>query len=172
MKYIPLLLCLFFSALNGSAQVTVRQSVKLLDDKNGFRDLKFGTPLSEIKGLVSVEGSTKYFTRPDDAMTVGESTIKTLVYGFYDGRLMSVRFSTEGLANSYHALQALQASYGQGSKPNEYIEEYHWGSNKVSMNYEENPISHDADISIFDRALFARMMADGEKKAKAAKSDL
>jgi hypothetical protein len=46
------------------------------------------------------------------------------------------------------------------------MQDYHWYGSKVSVSYDENPITHDAKVWFFSRPLTEEERADKKAKAK------
>lgn len=146
-----------------------------LDGKYGFRDLKFETAASNIKGLVALglaSHNSRTYQRPTDSKKVGKYTISSIRYTFYKNRLSGIRIDTHGYTNSRGVLDAFRALYGLGTQDNEYIEEYRWSGNKVLMNYEQNSITDNAVIYIWSIPMMDSENLDKGNNAKKATSDL
>lgn len=145
-------------AAPAAAQRTSRPSLRALDQKNGFRDVVFGTPLADLRSMRLVETNRlgQVFQRPTDALREGGAALSSLGYGFYKGQLASVLLVTKGLANSRALLQALQASYGPGVEQTGFRARgyvyYLWKGRVATMFYLEDP-GHDAWVTISNEAL-------------------
>lgn len=163
-----------FGALDSANAVFERNRGKL-NEKNGFRDLKFGTPITAVKGLVALapasHGSRTY-QRPSDAKKIGKYALSSITYTFYKGQLSRIHIDTDDYLDSRGVLEAFQALYGPGRKDNDYIEEYQWTSDKVLMHYEQNPVTGDATISIRSAPIMGIEAADEKNAAKKAAADL
>lgn len=164
-----LLLCLLLAPVLGWGQTT-----KELDQKNGFRDLKFGAPALGLTGLKVVmrSGGNVFYSRPADNMNVGAAALENIVYVFYKGQLKSVIITTKGSANGSALLAALRASYGLGEQKNKYLEEYTWAGETVYMSFDQAPVTKDATVYMGSIPINRAEAADDEIAAKKAKSDL
>ena len=69
---------------------------KVLDEKLGFRDVKFGAAVREIAGLDQVPQDlykthrVKAYVRPTDKLEIFDQRLKTITYFFFDDRLFLV----------------------------------------------------------------------------------
>lgn len=151
MKKLPLLTLALLLGLAAQAQ-----SVKDLDEKYGFRDLKFGTDTTEVKDLVAVErhGGRVLYSRPSDKMTIGEATLNKITYTFDNGKLVSINLITNrtasqknNFANSRALRNALEGQYGEGEHAGESPDRT-WKGQRVMMLYREAPAYYDCKVRI------------------------
>lgn len=138
------------------------EDYKALDDKYGFREAKFETPLSSFKNLIEIEKNLYKCTTED--LKLGNYRLSEVNYQFYRGQLCVITIDTKGYENGVGILKIFQAAYGKGVKSNEYIEDYYWNGKKVLMSYEQNSVTGDATIFIFCNKLTDLKDAN-EKKA-------
>lgn len=147
--------------------------VKVLDEKNGFRDLKFGSPVGQLQGavLVKEQGQIAAYSRPSDALKIGEATISAIYYVYYKGRLMSVRLFCTDANNGRTMMDGFVMQYGPGYQRNKYIESYSWSGELVSMTYEQDA-SGKSLLEMESKPIADERLADHFKDAEKAKSDL
>jgi hypothetical protein len=157
MKNIILTLLLFFVST-----LLMAQNLKALDDKYGFREMRFETPLDSLKNLVEVEKD--YYKSTTEDMKLGDYELSQVVYNFYKGLLGTIMIESKGYVNSVGFLKILQEAYGKGYKDNPYIERYIWVGEKVKMSYKQNSITNGATIFIYSVKIDNLEKAD-EKKA-------
>ena len=159
-KIINLLISLFvIFSININAQNT-----KALDEKNGFREVKFEMLKDSIKNLIEIE--TDWYYKSDENLTLGEYSLYSVNYGFYKNQLAYISIKTKGYSNSRGVLSILQKAYGNGYKSNQYIEDYSWYGSIANMVYKENSITNDASI-----LMWSQKISDLKRKEK-EKSDL
>lgn len=140
---------------------------------DGFRGLIWGSALGARKDLVAIpsDDALTYYKRPDEKMTIGQAKIRELTYVAYKGQMCAVAIRTEG-ESSFSALKrAIEARFGRGEQPNEFISKWSWlgatsGRDQVIMTLELNEITdaglwHIIYVPIFD------VKARDEKKAAA-----
>lgn len=119
-------------------------SLAYLDAKYGFRDIKFGTAISSLKGMVYLEDNPLYpdvkeYTRPSDKKVFGNIPVKRIVYGFYHGRLWEVGVTGYGPEHNTPLYELLKTAYGLGKPLSTYdtqkrgysMYECTWKSDKV-----------------------------------------
>lgn len=144
-----------------------------IDARFGFRDLKFGTPLTEISGMTFVgEGPDggQHYARDSDNLTLGAAKLVGILYSFHEGKLTSVSLKASGLYNSQALREALQAAYGDGRKENRYLEHYQWWGERSYATSKMNSVTKETLAVIYDQvALEQRLQA---RKAAAAGADL
>jgi hypothetical protein len=116
-----------------------------LDSKNGFRDLTFGDPPTNSMVLKDEAGEKKYYTRPEDDLSIGGARADQVIYGFAKNRLSTILIQTKGLTNSRALLEVLRHAYGPGSQSDPSLPRYTWRGSRVSVSYNENTRTHDAD---------------------------
>jgi len=98
---------------------------------DGFRDLPWGSELSDIAGMVKTETDTGLagvvgFVRPNDVLRIGEAELINIIYSFWHDQLYTVTIWTQNYSN-YEALRsAAFERFGEGSRRNESIERYIW----------------------------------------------
>lgn len=168
MKYLIIAILITLS-LNAASQ-----NLKALDEKMGFREMKFGDSISKFDDLVGVEysndSSSIYYIRTNDKLTIG-STEVSLTYGFYKNKFYSVFIKTKGYSNSKSILKTLIEMYGKGYQSNRYIDDFSWYGKKVSLSYDENSISGDAQVLMYSKIIMNEITTDEKEKAKKAKDD-
>lgn len=166
-----ILLIIFFASFSSTGQ-----NIKALDEKNGFRDMKFGSDISTFQNMKEVERSSDelsiYYIKTDDKLKIGTGEVQKITYGFYKGKLYVVLIKINGLTNSRDVLLVMQELYGNGYKSNEYIEEYFWLGKKVTASYEENSVTSDATIIFSNEEITAQKEKDKKEANKKAKSDM
>jgi hypothetical protein len=120
-------------------------SLAYLDFKNSFRDLKFGDRPTNSMVLKDDAGDKKYYTRPEDDLSMGGARVDQVIYGFSKDRLSTILIQTKGLSNSRAVLEVLRRTYGPGSQPDPSLPRYSWRGSQMSVSYNENARTHDAD---------------------------
>jgi len=123
---------------------------------NGFRDITWGTPLSELTGMVVADdsGQVKYYRRTGDPLNLGEAELKRLSYGFYKGKFYSVLIEFEGRANFEKAKTHLLATYGDTAKIGSAGTSYMWGTaDGSSVNLKYSEITQQGYVFFFNRII-------------------
>lgn len=169
MKTILLAAGLVGLALSTHAQ---KPSLRALDEKNGFRDVQFGSDSSALTGRVleTHKANTYTYSRPADNKQIGSASVRFISYTYYKGRLSTVAIMAKGAANARALKDALEAQYQYGIPENQYSKHYYWQTKRVKMSYEINPVTDDGVLYIFGREVIEQQRKD--EQAAARKADL
>jgi len=162
MKNLTLILLLLISPI-----MLAGQNLKALDDKYGFREAKFETPIDSYKNFVEIEKGI--YKSTTEILNIGEYTLDEVAYFFYNGQLSTIAIRTKGYLNSRGFLSILQEAYGMGYQRNKNIERYSWLGEKVTMSYNQNSATGDASIFIYSIKLSDLEKAEKKKAIEAAK---
>ena len=98
---------------------------------DGFRDLPWGSELSDIAGMAETETDTGLagvvgYIRPNDVLRIGEAELTSIIYSFWHDQLYTVTIWTQNYSN-YEALRSATFDrFGEGSRRDESIERYIW----------------------------------------------
>ena len=90
-------------------------SLLALDSKNGFRDLKFGTPKHDIKGLEQVcsfAATAVLCERATDLKEIGEAKLDKIYYIFYRDSLAGVVIGFKGSTYREEVINTFIQAYG------------------------------------------------------------
>jgi hypothetical protein len=80
--------------------------------------------------------------------------------------LESVLIETKNIPNSVVMLDVLRQAYGQGNRPNQFMDRYMWRGTRVFVWYDRKPISNDADILFQNEPLHRQRQAEEKEKAR------
>lgn len=114
-----------------------------LDQRNGFRDVTFGTHLKYFKKVVMEwkEGDDRNYRRLTDQLAINGMPLTEIIYGFHKGRLHHIYLTAPGVENSRQMLQFFQSIYGIGERVYEETVEFdnmiQWTGKKVILTYAE-----------------------------------
>jgi hypothetical protein len=151
------------------------QNLKALDEKNGFRDYKFGDSISKFTNLklyeMSKDSLTGYYTKLDDKLKIGDFDV-TISYSFYKKVLSLIIIRTIDYNSSRGLLSLFKQQYGDGYKENQYIEDYSWWGKEVTLSYNENSATHKSTIYMWSNSIQNFQKKDKEEKVKNAAKDL
>lgn len=98
---------------------------------DAFRDLPWGSELSDIAGMAETETDTGLagvvgYIRPNDVLRIGEAELTSIIYSFWHDQLYTVTIWTQNYSN-YEALRSATFDrFGEGSRRDESIERYIW----------------------------------------------
>lgn len=136
--------------------ISFSQSGWAAEAPNGFHGITWGTPLSELTGMVvsDASGPVKYYRRTGDPLKLGEATLEQLSYGFYNGKFYSVLIEFKGQVNFEKAKTHLLATYGETAKIGSGGMNYKWGtSNGASVNLKYSDSNQQGYVFIFNKAI-------------------
>ena len=145
----------------------------------GFRGIKWETDLESLPDVLKQkeDKAMTYCVREADPMTIGNATLRSIVYVFYKERFFSVTIRTDGLTNWTALKDATFATYGQGKRPNPYIEQWWWGGGigpvapRVLMTLEYNEFSTEGALTMLYEPFLREQEREDAKAAKDAKKD-
>lgn len=174
-----LLGALFFACPTAQAQqqpvdafstAPTADGLQQLDRTYGFRDVTFETPISAFRNLVLVDatGHTKIYRRTTDSYQIGQAQAASILYYFYKGKLITVRLTTQGDANSRGMLEAFSDLYGPGYQANDHVEKHVWQGEKAYLGYEQNTLTNNATVYIWSNALVEQRRREELKAAPKA----
>lgn len=143
-----------------------------MDAKAGFRDVRFGMSVADIAGLTAMqdEAGLQVYRRASDSLTLGNGVLSSIKYGFKAGRLVMISLTADGSTNSNALLEAFQAAYGEGYKPNRFMKDYFWSGQLVQTTYSQRPGKADSWLTISDKAFMEQELKD--RANKSANADL
>lgn len=136
--------------------VSFSQSGWTAESPNGFYGITWGTPLSELKGMVVTDasGPVKYYRRTGDQLKLGEAALKQLSYGFANGKFYSVLIEFNGRANFEKAKNHLLTTYGKTARISSGGMNYKWGAaNGLSVNIKFSENNQQGYVFIFNKTI-------------------
>ena len=123
-------------------------SVKMLDLKYGFRDLKFKTPLKELRSMTKSDDG--YYRYSLDSMNVGGFDVKDIYYDFDEHGLSSINVIILGDDNGNGILSVLQDCYGRPDMHKSNVDDrvvFVWTGKLVTLIFLS--LNDDSEISAF-----------------------
>lgn len=152
----------------------IKPSLKVLEEKYGFRDAHFEADTSDFKDLVlqAKDKDTRMYLRSGDKLMVGDAQLSGITYFFYRGKLSYITIEAKGYTNSRALLGALNAQYGPGEKRNPYVDKYWWSTKRVVATYTESSATSDALVMMSSKPMNQQERQGDAAAAKKAASDL
>lgn len=149
-------------------------AVAFQNEPDGFRGIKWGTNISELPDMSLSEdrGDSKFYLRKGDKLKIGDADIDRISYGFYKGRFNRLFIIYKGSLNFTKLRDTFFAQYGQGSKPNRFMEQYYWVGETVSIAFEHSEITKEGKIFYTYDFISNEKEADSKAKAKEGAKDL
>jgi hypothetical protein len=156
-------------------------SIDDLDAKNGFRDLTFGTPSSDVADLQGKRSAGDQpevfgYSRSGDKLFIGEVPVK-ITWRFFKDRLYEVRIEAAYVGAS-ELLKSFQASYGLPTDLGEFSagDFFVWKGRKVRIRMMISAKFKSTDITIgsieMEKQMDAVKEADQEAAARKGAGDL
>jgi hypothetical protein len=186
MRIILLVLVLLYSSYQcvGQSKKTV---YKALDEKNGFKNARFGMNSTQVLGFFKdlffqeYYNNEKYYVTHSDKMKIGRAAIKKVIYKFYKDRLFSIEIVLY-YGNGDGVIPVLESVYGKGNYStfeswigNKKIimvsspYSVEWSGDKVQMRYQgASNGDHDSLLTIVSLVEMQKQDADEERRAKQA----
>lgn len=131
-KYVVFLFIVFTSLISYAYE----------NEPDGFRGIKWGTDISEMKDMVvygKLHDSTQMYERQNDEMQIGDAKIEHIFYLFWNNKLSTVMIVTKESANYFALREAVFAKFGRGAQKNQFIKDYKWHGSitKILLNYNQ-----------------------------------
>jgi hypothetical protein len=115
--------------------------VEYLDFRNGLLEAKFGSPVTAFQGMNVVEdlGDLKFYKKDNEIRRLGLVAIDSVIYEFYDGKLMGVSLTVTGQRSSDALLRMVETLYGPGRQTKPTVLEMFWGGHVATAQYTPLP---------------------------------
>jgi hypothetical protein len=115
-----------------------------LDYLNGFRGIKFGTPVSQFKNLEVLHDrkDVKAYSMKGDDMNIGNVTVTQIVYSFVNDKFYAVSIHADGGFNGSNLLKVFQAAFGQGAHPEGSPTKTFWAGKVAGAHFYEDADEH------------------------------
>ncbi len=157
------------------------------NEPNGFRGMKWGTPLDSFPTLKHIEtvkryGGIEYYKKKDEILKLGDVKLYLIKYGFWHNKFYEVEIWTQGEKNWTAVKDLVFAQFGEGNKPDKHIEEYIWNGTIANLNLVFNNVEaerrkgivgllvghQEADLAIFKMtSVEIKKQMEGQVKEKA-----
>ena len=150
-------------------------SVKDLDKRNGFRDLKLGSTCSEVSGFATDGVPSRKlvsYVRPADILQVGEAQLQSIAYSCYLDQLTQVRVAVLGVRNHLSMLDALIEAYGEPLTTDETAGFHSWNGKKVLLEAFTAPNTDTMVVVLTSQPLLQKRLKDVVDAKAAAVEDL
>lgn len=140
MKKVNILIILFTLFLIG-CHGFIRSSKPRLEP-NGFRDIKWGTEISTLKGMEKVEqgksshSGTVWYERKGDELAMGKGKFENIFYSFWMGNFESVWIDIKGKKNFEAVKEELFKQFGKSLELDERMK------NVDNIEGREQPATH------------------------------
>ncbi len=131
------------------------------NEPNGFRDLKWGTDLSELNNSLYYVGYSEHtqcqvYVRPSDELKIGNVTLQKIEYYFNKNKLCGVVVEVEGYTNWSNLKTSTLDRFGNPSTTNIndhslINEEYEWDGNITYTLLMHSNLAKKGSLSLISR---------------------
>jgi hypothetical protein len=148
--------------------------------KAGFRAHRWGdAPPKEARKQSEQKGGPPgdWYSIPYEKLSVGDAKLEVLEFGYFQGRLYSVRMAARGPGNRSLLLDGLTAVWGKGETKISATKDLSWTSSDPLLGrtvafYSDDPLNGIAVVTIYSERIREEAEAARRAKAKAAAADL
>ncbi|SHG07775.1 hypothetical protein [Pedobacter caeni] len=145
-------------------------SLKYLDYKNGFKEIRLGADISTISTKVKlVDKENQYYDYMDNSgLKIGSANVKSITLIAFNGKIKDIFIFLEKETGTA-VNRILREAYGMYSeKPNRFMDKYYWKGSKVRLIYNfasehKEPTVWFADVELSDK--HEKAIKETEKKA-------
>ncbi len=142
------------------------------NEPNGFRGIEWKTDFATVEKemtFLTIDdsyGGIKKYNRVGDELKIGGAKILPPIYSFWKNKFCSAWIYVEGKSNWLELKDAVFEKFGEGSKPNQYIEKYFWHGTKTSMMFQYNEIPQKGLLYLRSEELQQEMSNFQKEKAR------
>jgi hypothetical protein len=104
--------------------------------------------LSDMTFATEYEGA-KYYKKKNDKLMIGDARLSEMMYGFYKDRFYAVIITFQGRENFERLKTNFFKAYGEGEKPFQLVEEFHWIGENVRLRLVYNEETNKGNISLY-----------------------
>ena len=99
--------------------------------KDGFCDLRWGSRVANVEGLERRKTTSKFegvieYVRSNDISKVGDATLRSIIYAFWQDKLYTVTIWTKGYSNYTALRDKVFKEFGPGRQIESTREKYLW----------------------------------------------
>lgn len=113
------------------------QTMDILDEKNGYKDLKFGTPKSELKDKIygcTAEGIC--VINGDSYRKIRNVTLDNVCIAFTEDKLFEIFLTLHGKANIENLMQIYYDTYGKATSNDKEELMLYWIGKYVQIDFD------------------------------------
>jgi hypothetical protein len=148
-------------------------SIAFQNEPTSFRGIAWGTPLSAVQGQMKFdhrEGHQDMYTRSGDSMTLGDASLRRMLYVFYQGVFSEVYLASDR-GSGGAMIGAFRSNFGPGYQENPHIDRYLWDGSMAFICLTCNAASLDCEGVIESKAIHNQKIEDDAAAASRAKKD-
>lgn len=141
------------------------------NEPDGFRGIKWETPISDNANemtLAEGDGLQKFYKRKNDKMTIGDAKLTDVHYVYWSNKFSGAMLRSKGTIEKSAMILAMQTTFGEGQKPNQYMDKYYWTGATTSISLTCNSLN--SDCTVFIRSVKITQEANDHDKNSAKKA--
>src|SRR6266851_5723903 len=145
-------------------------AIAFQNEPASFRGIAWGTPLSTVQGQMKFdhrEGLQDMYTRSGERMTLGDATLRRMLYIFYRGAFSGV-FLASDKASGGAMIGAFRSNFGPGYQENPHIDRYLWDGSVAFIYLTCNTATIDCEGIIESKATHNQKIEDDAAAASRA----
>ena len=101
------------------------------NEPDGYNGIKYGTDISTLKNMQYEKvdpnkSNVTVYAREGDVLTLGNASLKSIEYGFFGGRFLTVIIKVADLFNYIVLKESVFEKFGQGIEFDQFSERYYW----------------------------------------------
>ncbi|MEW5724267.1 MAG: hypothetical protein AB1896_14245 [Thermodesulfobacteriota bacterium] len=115
----------------------------------GFRGVTWGSSSGEVGGLKLVveDGETRYYEREGDKLRIGNATLRSISYGFFQDRFYGVVVKYDGEENYYRLFTTLLDTYGEARRTHRFFKKWEWSGDRVKVILSYSEVTRDGALT-------------------------
>ena len=148
------------------------------NEPNSFRGIEWSTHISKLANMERIEVEVEendglvLYERNNDKMSIGNAGLNRIFYGFYKKRFYFVYIPFRSASSFNGVKSALFQLYGEGYRPNSYMDKYYWFGSSVNVSLKYSDISEEGHLAYYYTPIAEEMAQDMKKAASSGASDL
>lgn len=155
-------------------QLSVNAQETELDKRNGFKDIKLGTPVDSVKGVKFKKDFEErkdtpaklYTVEHPDYATIGDIKVKDIELKAYRGLIYQITVITE---KDTRLMKAMEKALGK-AEYNVRTEQYVWVGKDLSLTF-QSASKNELKLVYSSNPMYKMMREDKEKKVDEISSD-
>lgn len=141
------------------------------NEPDGFRGIKWGDDISTLKEMIYVKtdpsyGGVKLYSKKGDSLEIGNAKLKFVYYDFWQNKFCGVRISFKGTVNWINLKDIMFEKFGDGAKPNRFMESYLWDGDRSRISLEYKKIQDMGMLWIYSAEISKQQEEFSNQKAK------
>lgn len=144
------------------------------NEPEGFRGIKWFDKFSQHKSkfIFLAKNDTDYFySRKNEKLEIGVAKLDAVTYVFNSRGFKSVMISFHGEKNKTSLLSALFKRYGEGVKPNRYMDRYYWYGPNSTLIFDCDAIGTNCTAVLYSQIMYTIEELDLNNKSKNLDAD-